>query len=97
MEQTYALMHHGRIYTLNQNPLPHNRKLFRWIGYCDGDRIGFFKTKADFEKFVECEPARAPLGPHAEETFRAEAMSTFEGRQALNKLADEARARRGPR
>lgn len=96
-KQCYALMNHGRIYTLQPYRDPFGKRTeFKWVGFCDGDRCGFFKTKADFERFVEYQPAPSPLGPHAEATFRAEARSTFEGTQALNMLRDRRLVRERP-
>lgn len=83
--RVHALMKGGRIYTLKpllRGTLPG----FRFIGFCDGQRCGFFKTKKEFEAFVRSEPGAAPLGPHADATFRAEAFSTYEGKRLLQKL-----------
>src|SRR5688572_19074080 len=95
--QTYALMRGCRIYTLQPYRTHDGRKSpfgWKYVGYCDGDRYGFFRSKKQFEEFVAREPEyRAPLGPHPEATFQPEAMSTFEGRQLLNMLSERKRTR----
>jgi hypothetical protein len=88
--EVYALMHHGAIYTLRPT-VGDLKKAFRWVGFRDGDRCGFFKTRKAFEEFVAREPALAPLGPHAEASFRAETWSTYEGSRVLQQLAENAK------
>jgi len=85
--KVYALMYNGCIYTLRPT-VGDLKRSFKWVGFRDGDRCGFFKTKKDFEAFVAREPALSPLGPHAEASFRAETWSTFEGSRILQRLAE---------
>lgn len=90
-----ALMKGGRIYTLEPYKyLDHNFELsshphFRWKGYCDGQPCGLFRTKRDFELFVECEPDSPPFNEACIPAIRAEAASTWEGNQLLHKLIDK--------
>lgn len=93
MHKVYALMKGGRIYTLR--PLPSGSVTgFKWMGFCDGNRCGFFKTKKDFEQFVASEPEAGPLGPHADATFKAEAWSTYDGAKLLRQLHEMSQARK---
>lgn len=91
----YALMKGGRIYTLKPtapDPLTRGKPRFAWQGYCDGVPCGFFKTKADFEAFVDREPEYLGLiGPHASAVSRAETWSTYEGHQILQALVNQRR------
>lgn len=44
----------GRMYTVRRVVDPFGRKTpFRWAGYCEGERVGFFKLKRDFWRHVE--------------------------------------------
>ena len=89
-----ALMKGGRIYTLTAykeigpdfqlRPHPH----FRWKGYCDGQPCGLFRTKREFEFFVECEPESPPFDEDCVPAMRAETWSTWEGNQILHKIID---------
>lgn len=89
--EVFALMKGGHIFTLRPcRYMPG----FRFMGFRDGQRCGFFKSKKAFVQFVDREPDGAPLGPHADVTFRAEAWSTFEGLQALQHLEEAQRRMR---
>lgn len=91
MYQSYALMQGGRIYTLQKLTAEGQRdnSPFRWIGYCDGQRCGLFKTKADFERFVQAEPAVfAPTHAQAAAAFRAETWGHYDGAKVLQWLHD---------
>src|ERR1700694_4046931 len=91
--KTYALMHGGRIYTLL--PCKHMPG-FKWIGFCDGQRCGFFKTKRDFERVVEDEAdTMGPLGPHASATFEAETWSNYDGNKILKAISEKAKEQEG--
>lgn len=57
-------------------------------GYCDGQPCGLFRTKREFELFVECEPNSPPFNEACIPAIRAEAASTWEGNQLLHKLID---------
>lgn len=91
MHQTYALMQGGRIYTLvpiNRRDDPLFKCGFRWWGFMDGQRISCFKTKKDFETFVQAEPNDFPNGPHAAATMNAICRSEWEGRQELKTMRE---------
>jgi hypothetical protein len=92
--QCYALLHRGRIYTLQPTNPALNADRFKWRAFCDGQPWRFFRTKKDFERAVALEPGPPPLGPHAEAAFRAEAWSTSEGHRLLDALREAQEHRR---
>jgi hypothetical protein len=88
-DKVYAFMRGAAIYTLKPNPLRRRedpQRAYRFLGFCDGQPIGFFRTKAEFEAFVDLEPAPVPLGPYGEATLRAIAWSTYEGTRMLTQV-----------
>jgi hypothetical protein len=88
MRQEWARWHGGHVYTIQPVREPHHKQCgFRWVGFCDKDRCGFFRSKGDFEAFIRRQPSIiGPLGPHAQATFEAEAHSTYAGMKALELL-----------
>jgi hypothetical protein len=101
--KSVALQKGGRIYTLKPfrdlDPLTGRLRKsgHKWIGYCDGEPCGRFKTRAEFEQFVGREPDLTPRGPHADATERAATWSTYDGSVLLQRLTDNAARRRGGR
>jgi hypothetical protein len=68
--------------------LPH----CNWIGFCDGERCGAFRTKKEFEDFVDLQPELPSIGSRFRDASRAEWESTMEGEIILNQICKKARA-----
>jgi hypothetical protein len=82
----------GRIYTLQPYQIldghfvwkrhPH----FKWKGFCDGSTCGLFRTKKEFEEFVDLEPDAAPYDPACNTAFTEERYQAWKGHEILHAL-----------
>jgi hypothetical protein len=94
LNKSQAYRKGGHVYTLEPCVSPDMRSCgFKHVGYRDGERCGFFKTRKDFEEFVEHDPViLPPLGPHAEATFKAQTWANMEATIMLEKLIQQAQS-----
>lgn len=84
----YAIMRGHTTYSLRPWKDPWGRKTpFRYQGFCDGQACGLFRTKADFEAFVNADtPPPVADHPQAKAAHAVEARAALEGHQLLQKL-----------
>jgi hypothetical protein len=102
--QVEALMRGGRIYTLHPyhgDPLRSRNDLkgpWKYVGFCDGQHWGLFRSKKQFRERVEMEPEHTEWemrGPHADATNRAVQDSEWDGTYLLHKFLESVRRRKG--
>lgn len=90
----------GKIYVAQPNHAGEMKQCgFKHVGMCFAleDRVGFFKTRRDFEEFISSLPeVFAPIGEHTHNAFKAETRSTFDGKIILKKLVESAKRLREP-
>jgi hypothetical protein len=73
----------GAIYTIRLHYIDHFRKIKdpdgpKYMGYRDGQPCGLFRSKKEFEAFVERQRPAGPRGPYAMAADRAEGFCTLE-------------------
>lgn len=88
MESAYAIMHGGRIHTLQRAcwQSGDHRRAFKWDAHVDGEHWRFFKTKGEWELAAGSYHRHVVRGPYYESTMRAVCWSEHEGRVALDRL-----------
>jgi hypothetical protein len=88
--QIIATSKAGRVYTLE--PYRHldyasmqyvRHRHLKWKGLCDGQICGLFRTRKEWEQFVEMEPD-APQVTEAQYHAMRETFSTWKGHQILH-------------
>ena len=84
----FAIMRGHTTYSLRPWKDPWGRKTpFRYQGFCDGQPCGLFRTKADFEAFVNADtPPPVADHPQAKAAHAVEARAALEGNHLLQKL-----------
>ena len=79
-----AIVRGGRLYTLLPYRDPFGQRCaLRWVAYCGHERLGFFRTRRDFELAVD-RHAIADLTPQQLAAIAAEERSTAEGLRLLD-------------
>lgn len=89
----YAFMRGGRIYTimpLPKDPITGRKPFFKYRGYMDGVPCGAFRSKKEFEAFVESEPNEFldTKQEHVRASLEAQCKSENEGRWILKRLKE---------
>jgi hypothetical protein len=76
----------GKLWTLRRVVDPWGRRpLVPWAGYCDGDRVGFYRTKGEFWRVAEA-LARRGSDEQCEQSAQVEMTSAVEGCRILDNL-----------
>ena len=90
----------GRVYTLEpyyeldghyqRKRHPH----LRWKGFCDGQSTGLYRTREEWEHFVDGEPIDPIVTEDQYYAMREESFSTWKGNQILHSLLDNLNRRK---
>ena len=76
----------GKLWTCRRVVDPWGRRpLLAWAGYCDGDRVGFYRLKRDFWAMAELLARRAE-DDLCKESLKVEMAAAVEGCRILDNL-----------
>jgi hypothetical protein len=86
MYKVNALQHGNHIYTVRRLQSSEDMRPFKYVGFIDGKRWRYFKTRKEFEEAVDLQPEDFHLGQHAREVEIAQLISETKGSELLDKI-----------